>query len=128
MKAGKEPADAWNECLDIVLKLGKAYVDRISTEKYIEAVITADAENRPMLETLCCLYSLSRIEEDIGWFLINKYFAPSKAKAISEEINILCKEIRPFALKIVEGFGIPEHLVNSDIAGDWITANYKSKL
>jgi acyl-CoA oxidase len=103
VKAGKEATEAWNECLDIVLALGKAYVDRISIEKYIEAVLTADVASRPMLETLCCLFALSKIEQDMGWFLTHKYFSPSKAKAISEEVNVLCSELRPHALKVIEG-------------------------
>ena len=66
---------------------------------------------------------MSRLEQEMGFYLSAKYFAPNKAKAISEEINIICKELRPHALKVVEGLGIPEHLVNAPIAGDWLEAN-----
>ena len=35
----------------------------------------------------------------------------------------LCKEIAPNALALTEAFGIPEHILFSPIAGDWVAYN-----
>eukprot|EP00744_Colponema_vietnamica_P001160 GILI01001952.1.p2 GENE.GILI01001952.1~~GILI01001952.1.p2 ORF type:complete len:666 (-),score=236.66 GILI01001952.1:73-2070(-) len=114
----KDSFDAWNDNLDLVLALGRAYVERVAVEKFIEKINSVDADLRPLLQHLCCLYALSRIEADLSWYLGFGYFAPNKAKAIQMEVNDLCNELRPFALDAVNGFGVPEHLLGP-IAFDW---------
>ena len=67
-------------------------------------------------------------EADLGWFMRYNFFAPSKAKAISAEVNKLCLELRPRALPLVEAFQIPSHLVQAPIAlpeSEWWIRNDK---
>ena len=90
----KDPFVAWNESLDVVMQLGRAYIDRISTEKFVEAISHADSASKSVLELLCSLFALSKMENDMGWYLSYNYFAPVKARAITEEINKICSEIR----------------------------------
>jgi acyl-CoA oxidase len=70
------------------------------------------------------LTSRSEFTEDAGWFLSFKFFAPNKAKAIHEEVNKLCLELRPHASSLIDSFGIPKFLVQSPMADeDWVQKN-----
>ncbi len=73
-----------------------------------------------MLNKLCCLYALWRIDQNMGWYLTNKYLAPNKASAIQQEINKICGELRPHVASLVDCFGLPDHVVRAPIAFDWV--------
>jgi len=115
-KAGKSFADGWNDNLDLVIHLAKAYAERYSVENYLRNIANTDADIKPILYSLSSLYALTRIEADMGWFLSYRYFAALKARAIHHEINLLCKSLLPHAVKLVNAFGIPEHLIHAPIA------------
>jgi acyl-CoA oxidase len=115
---------AWNESLPTVMHLAKAYVERVALQQFVQVVTTlpasAAAGLKPTLESLCILYGLSKIEEDAAFFLIHKFITPEKARAVSDQVLELCKIIKPLALNIVDGLGVPPHLVFAPIAGDWV--------
>ncbi|KAL6075437.1 Acyl-CoA oxidase [Balamuthia mandrillaris] len=118
--------EAWNSSLDDVLMLGRAYVERVCMERFIENINQLDDQKDASLKTLlkhvCSLYGLSRIEASLGWYMQAHYFAPNKAKAITKEINRLCRALRPHAEALVDGFGLPEHIIFAPIADDWVKA------
>eukprot|EP00474_Spongospora_subterranea_P009338 CRZ09796.1 hypothetical protein [Spongospora subterranea] len=114
--------DAWNRCLDLVNELGKAHIDRVVIVQFTAAVEAADPSLKPMLHTLCALHSLWVIQENMGFFMTFNYFSQLKVKAIWNEINRLLAALRPYADKLVDGFGIPEKLIDAPIAGDWVKA------
>ena len=42
----------------------------------------------------------------------------SRSKAISREINALCRKVRPLARDLVDAFGVPEEMLRSkDLIG-----------
>lgn len=118
---GMNPFDAWNSILDMILALGKAYVDRITCEKFVETIRACkEPGTKAVLKQLCRLWALSAIEKNMGWYVANSYFAPIKARAMQAEINKLCSELRPHALALVESFALPDHVVCAPIAFDWV--------
>ncbi|HSS75877.1 MAG TPA: acyl-CoA dehydrogenase [Thermoanaerobaculia bacterium] len=66
-----------------------------------------EPELRQVLETLLQLYALWRIEQDRGWFLEHGYIESGKAEAIRRVVNKLYRELRPHAVPLVNGFGVP---------------------
>jgi acyl-CoA oxidase len=60
-----------------------------------------------LLEPLCALYGLSRIEADLAWFLENDFMAAPKSRGVRDQVNELVHEIAPRALDFVEAFVIP---------------------
>nr|AOE43294.1 putative acyl-CoA oxidase [Cavenderia deminutiva] len=119
-------AKAWNSSLDLVMHLATAYAERVTMEKFLEAIANADESIRPreiiyiwIVLLTNILYKLI-ITEDLGWFLSNKYFAPVKAKAIQNAINKVCGVLRDHALPLIKAFDIPEHLVTAPIANDYV--------
>ncbi|KAF2070848.1 hypothetical protein CYY_007834 [Polysphondylium violaceum] len=111
---------AWNSSLDIVLQLANAYVERVTVEKFLEEIQKSDESIKPILMTLCILYELTKIENDLGWFLSNKYFAPVKAQAIRNTINKVCLSLRDHSIPLVKAFDIPSQFLTAPIIGDWV--------
>ncbi|EGC30018.1 hypothetical protein DICPUDRAFT_158324 [Dictyostelium purpureum] len=116
---------AWNSSLDLVLQLANAYVERVSIEKFLEEVQKASDDIKPVLLSLCVLYELTKIENDLGWFLSNKYFAPIKGQAIGNTINKVCNSLRDHAIPLVKAFDIPSQFLTAPIIGDWV-AHYSN--
>ena len=103
--------DAFHECQDHLVSLAKAHVERLILKRFASVVRESEASVQPVLKSLCDLFALSRLEADRAWFLESRYFAPAKSKAIREQVNQLCGEIRPDAVALVDAFGIPEALL-----------------
>jgi acyl-CoA oxidase len=97
--------------------LALAHVERGVYESFRKAVQGVEDEAlASVLGRLCDLYGLSCMEEDMSWFLENGVLEASKARAVRKEVLALCAELRPDAVALVDGFGIPQHLLASPIA------------
>ncbi len=59
---------------------------------------------------VCDLYALTVIEEDRAWFMEHRFLSTERAKAVTRGINERCRDLRPHAELLVDGFGIPEQL------------------
>jgi acyl-CoA oxidase len=59
---------------------------------------------------VCDLYALSVIEEDRAWFMEHRFLSTERAKAVTRGLNERCRDLRPYAELLVDGFGIPEQL------------------
>ena len=59
---------------------------------------------------VCDLYALSVIEQDRAWFMEHRFLSTERAKAVTRGINERCRNLRPYAELLVDGFGIPEQL------------------
>jgi acyl-CoA oxidase len=94
-----------------------AHAERIVMEQFAAGVARCeDSAVRTALAKLAALFALSRIEADRGWFLEAGYLSTAKSHAIREQVNILCAEIRPDAVGLADGFGIPDRLLGAPIA------------
>jgi acyl-CoA oxidase len=58
----------------------------------------------------------------MGFYMAIGYFSQVKAKSIWEEINKLCRALRPHARSLVDAFEIPDELLASEIAVDYVKA------
>ena len=85
-------------------------------ERFIAGIdAQADPQLKAVLDGLCDLYALWRIETDRGWFLEQEYLAPAKSKAIRRMVDRLCGLLRPDAVALVDAFGIPDKLLAAPI-------------
>ena len=99
-----------------MLFVARAHLERVSLEAFIAGIeACTDPQAREVLERLCTLYALSSLAEDRAWFLEHNRISVGRAKAIGAQINALCGELRPNALALVEGLGIP---------GSWLGARF----
>lgn len=106
--------EAFNAVQDHILAAGAAHIDRLVLESFIDAIGTCeDEEAAELLGDVCSLYVLDTIERDKAWFMEHRMLSVERAKAVTRHINELCRTLRPHALTLVEGFGIPRVLLNS---------------
>ncbi|HEX3125887.1 MAG TPA: acyl-CoA dehydrogenase, partial [Thermoanaerobaculia bacterium] len=113
---GMDPFHAFCECLNHLLRLAEAHVEREILAAFTAAVETADGELREILRLLRDLFALWRIEEDRGWFLESGHMEGVKTKAIRDLVDRLCAESRHHALPLVDAWGIPDACLAAPIA------------
>jgi acyl-CoA oxidase len=114
--AGENAFDVFNSCQDHVIATARGHVERDVLEAFARAVEACeDAELRPVLSRLCDLHALATIEADRAWFQEHGRISSTRAKAVTRAVNTLCEEIRPDAVALVDGFGIPDALLRAPI-------------
>ena len=67
-----------------------------------------DERLRGILDKLCSLYALSRIEAERGWYQEHGKLSSTRSKAVIKAVNTLCGELREHAELLVDAFGVPE--------------------
>ncbi|MFT4262657.1 MAG: acyl-CoA dehydrogenase [Nocardioides sp.] len=94
---------------DHVIALGRAHVERLIHEAFV-AKVRAQPEGaaRDLLDKVADLAALSAIEADRAWWMEHGRLTVQRSKAITAEINTLCRELRPHARDLVDAFGIPD--------------------
>ncbi|MFW6206853.1 MAG: acyl-CoA dehydrogenase, partial [Gemmatimonadota bacterium] len=65
------------------------------------------------LDRVATLFALERLERHRGWYLESGYFAGAKAKAVRDQVNGLCRELRDDARALVDAFGIPDEVLRA---------------
>jgi acyl-CoA oxidase len=117
---GMDSFHAMNECQDHLVHLARAHVERCVLESFRGAVdLHTQAEGDEIggiLDTLCDLYALSRLELDRVWFLEAGYMEGSQTKSIRDLVNRLCVAVRPDATALVNAFGIPDAVLRAPAA------------
>ena len=73
-----------------------------------------DGDLKVAVNLLCDLHALTTIEADRAWFMEHGRLSSTRSKAISREINALCRKIRPLAVDLVDAFGVPEEMLRSE--------------
>jgi acyl-CoA oxidase len=100
---------AFNGVQDHLLQAARAHVDRIVLDAFAEAVERVeDPAVRDLLDRLCSLHALSRLEAERAWYVEHGYLTAGRTKALVGAVNALCGELRPHARALVDGFGIPQ--------------------
>lgn len=56
------------------------------------------------------------MEENMGWLVGEGLLTSKQARQVYTASRALCKELGAMALPLVDGFGIPEHMLTAPIA------------
>ncbi|MFE9246498.1 acyl-CoA dehydrogenase [Nocardiopsis sp. NPDC006938] len=119
-RAGKDGGDAFeafNAAQDHVLAAGRAHMDRIVLEAFVAGIDRCgDQSTAKLLNRLCDLYVLSVIEEDRAWFLEHERLSTARTKAVTSAVNDLCRGLRPYAVQLVDAFGLRDEWLGAPIA------------
>ncbi len=114
---GADSFQAMNACQDHLVSLATAHVEAEILARFQAAAATAsDPGIRAALGTLEALFALSTMEKHRGWYLESGLLDPPKGKAVREMVNRLCGEVRPWAVALVDGFGIPDDVLRAPAA------------
>ncbi|MFD0363282.1 acyl-CoA dehydrogenase [Nocardia sp. GCM10030253] len=113
------PFEAFNNAQDHILTAGSAHIDRLVLEEFIEGIAgIADPEARALAETVCDLFVYSSLEENLSWFIMHRFMSVERAKAVRRGVNELVDRLRPDALTVVEGMGVPENMLRAALLND----------
>ena len=117
IKKGVPSYQAFLKVQTHLLALGKAYSCELAYHTFYEFTEgISDEKNKLLFQKLGALYALHEIRSDAAWFLEQGYIGSTKSKAIRQRVERLCTELRPHIEVLVDGFGIPEHLITAPIA------------
>jgi len=116
---GVNPGEVFSLVQDHVVHVARAHVERLVLEAFIDKTDTLeDGDLKVALNLLCDLHALATIEADRAWFMEHGRLTTARSKAISREVNALCRKLRPLAGDLVDGFGVPGPMLRSpDLIG-----------
>ena len=100
-----------------LMALGKAYSAELAYKSFLEHTNTiTDPDYKTLFEKIGTLHALYEIRKDASWYLEQGYLGGTKSKAIRQRVERLCTELRPHLNTLIDGFGIPDHLMTAPIA------------
>ncbi|MFJ3311358.1 acyl-CoA dehydrogenase [Micrococcus endophyticus] len=116
-KPQAEQAAAFNTRQHALIEVARNQGELLQWEAFTRAVeATRDESTRTVLTWLRDLFALRVLEEDLGWLVAHGRLSSQRARSLRGYVNRLAERLRPFALELVEAFGLePEHL-RMDIA------------
>jgi len=116
-KDGSDAFEVFNRAQDHVLTAGRAHMDRVVLEAFVAGIDRCgDQATAKLLNRLCDLYVLSVVEEDRAWFLEHERLSTARSKAVTQAVNDLCRGLRPYAVRLVNGFGLRDEWLAAPIA------------
>ena len=109
--------DIFNRAQDHLLHAARAHLDGLVLDAFHHAVEkVTDPTAAKLMRSMCDLYALTVVEQDKGWFLEHGRISAARSKAVTAEINKLCRTLRPHARTLIDAFGIPEAWIGAPIA------------
>jgi acyl-CoA oxidase len=117
---GMNPGEVFSHVQDHVIATAHAHVESLVLDAFVEKLESLpDSDNKVALGLMADLYALSTIEENRAWFMEHGRLTSQRSKAISREINGLCRKIRPIAVDLVDAFDIPEEMLRAEELLTW---------
>ena len=120
---GLNPGEVFSRVQDHVIAAANAHVERLVLDAFVEkcravARRVRARDLRVALGLLCDLFALTTIESDRAWFMEHGRLSSARSKAISREVNDLCRKIRPLAQAYVDALGVPREMLRApDLLG-----------
>ena len=112
---GMNPGVVFSRVQDHVIAAARAHVERVVLETFVERYrALPEGDLKQAMGLLCDLHALTRIEADRAWFMEHGRLSAMRSKAISREINSLCRKVRPIAEDLVDGLGVPAEMLQVD--------------
>ncbi|MFF4873248.1 acyl-CoA dehydrogenase [Streptomyces sp. NPDC000961] len=115
----RDPGAVFSSVQDHVIALARAHVERLVLEAFVDRVrAVPEGGNKDALGLLCDLFALSTIEADRAWFMEHGRLTVQRSKALTREVNDLCRKVRPLAVDLVDAWGVPPEVLRApDLLG-----------
>ncbi|GAB3203663.1 acyl-CoA dehydrogenase [Nocardia tengchongensis] len=108
------PFEAFNNAQDHILAAGSAHIDRLVLEAFIDGIAgIEDPDARALADTVCDLFVYSTIEQNQAWYIMHRFMSVERAKSVRRGVNELVDRLRPQALTLIEGLGVPEGVLRA---------------
>ncbi|WP_067689395.1 acyl-CoA dehydrogenase family protein [Nocardia jejuensis] len=110
------PFEAFNNAQDHILAAGNAHIERLVLEAFIDGIADIeDPDARALADTVCDLFVYSTIEQNQAWFIMHRFMSVERAKIVRRGVNELVERLRPYALTLVEGMGVPASMLHAEM-------------
>jgi acyl-CoA oxidase len=110
----RNPGVVFSQVQDHVIAVAHAHVERLVLEAFVDKVRELpEGGNKAALVLLRDLFALSAIEEDRAWFMEHGRLTVQRSKAVSREVNALCRKVRPLAVDLVDAWGVPPEMLRA---------------
>ncbi|WP_040807805.1 acyl-CoA dehydrogenase family protein [Nocardia concava] len=108
------PFEAFNNAQDHILAAGTAHIERMVLEAFIDGIADIeDPDARALADSVCDLYVYWTIEQNQAWYIMHRFMSVERAKAVRRGVNELVDRLRPQALTLIEGLGVPEGMLRA---------------
>ena len=118
--AGKNPvksAQAFNDNQELLISAARDHGQLLRWEAFTAALEKiSDPVTAEVLTWLRDVFTLTLIEEDLGWFLANGHLSMQRARTLPGYINRLLARLRPHAQDLVDAFGYTQDHLRADIS------------
>jgi len=118
--AGKNPikaAQAFNENQDLLISAARDHGQLLRWEAFTAALEkVSDPATAEVLTWLRDVFTLTLVEEDLGWFLANGHLSMQRARTLPAYLNRLLARLRPHAQDLVDAFGYTQDHLRADIS------------
>jgi len=112
---------------DLIQAFAKSYADRIICEAFKETIAgkygVVHSSLESILNEVFLLHLLATIEKDLPTFLSHELLTTGQANQLVALCQQMCAQLAPKSLALVEAFGLPEEMLQSPLASDWVDYN-----
>ncbi|XP_069107156.1 peroxisomal acyl-coenzyme A oxidase 1-like [Argopecten irradians] len=115
MNDGRSPTEAFNMASTQLVWAAKAHCHQYVVNVFVNTVTEAKVDNntRVVLTTLCKLYAVNGILENLGEFLQDQYFTAEQVDILTDQLTTLLTAVRPDAVALVDAFDFHDELLDS---------------
>uniref|UniRef100_K1RMI6 Peroxisomal acyl-coenzyme A oxidase 1 n=1 Tax=Magallana gigas TaxID=29159 RepID=K1RMI6_MAGGI len=115
VQSGKSPVEAWNGSTVMLTWAAIAHCHAFVTKLFVETVVKSrmDSKVQSALTSLCKLYAVHGIVENLGGFIQDQFFDSKQVKILQKKLMQLLAEIRPNAVAFVDAFDYPDEVLQS---------------
>ena len=93
---------------DLVQEVALAYGERFVLQNFHNI---CKEQNNPLLDKVCALYGAMIIKKHLSWYLQEGILKASSCRSLDAKINATCKKLNERLEELLDGFGIPAHLI-----------------
>ena len=116
MDSGMDTVEVFSQVQDHVIAAGRAHVERLVLEAFVDEDRGHGRQRQQgraehALRPLRALHHRGRP----GWWMEHGRLSSTRSKAISREVSSLCRQLRPIAEDLVDGFGIPPEMLHAEM-------------
>jgi acyl-CoA oxidase len=116
-KPGADPFDVYNDAQDHLLTAARAHIDHVVAQAFSDGVdACSDPAARALLRRLLALHLLSLLERDRAWYVEHGRLTATRSRGLARLVDAACADLRPQAVDLVDGFGIPDSWLGAPIA------------
>jgi acyl-CoA oxidase len=129
-RAGISAFESWNDSAVLVEETARAHTELLIVDTFTSVLdkLRDDGETEiaHVLDLCGALYVVHRVDQQ-PIFLRTRVLSPLVADRAHEAVLELSKELRSFAIPLVDSFGFPPHLL-APIAFDYVAHNSRARL